>query len=108
VASQIQEAEELTHALADREEEISNLLRRALRHDPKAFVRLERKVFTPKRFDECAWKSNAPRLESFAPPQQGFIARHMPGAARRQQAKEDEAAARYARANEIHKGIVAA
>jgi restriction system protein len=108
VASQIQEAEELTHALADREEEISNLLRRALRHDPKAFVRLERKVFTPKRFDECAWKSTAPRLESFAPPQQGFIARHMPGAAGRQQAKEDEAAARYARANEIHKGIVAA
>ena len=68
VVAQIEEAEDLSHAVQDREKAIGNLLARALAKNPRVDLSSMMKTFTPARFDQTQWEMlSAPDRYEFGP-----------------------------------------
>jgi hypothetical protein len=84
VAAQIEEADDLTRAVQDREKAIGNLLARSLGKNPMVELSTMMKSFTPTKFDETQWNLlSSPNRDEFAAKAPGFFARLLPGAAGR-------------------------
>jgi restriction system protein len=96
VLAQIEEAEELSRAVQDREKAIGNLLARSLIKNPLVDLSSTMKSFTPARFDETQWELlSAPDRDEFVPKAPGFFARLLPGATRRHERRVMEADHRF-------------
>src|SRR6516162_790667 len=68
VVAQIEDAEDLSRAVQDREKAIGNLLVRALTKNPRVDLSSMMKTFAPARFDETQWEMlSAPDRDEFAP-----------------------------------------
>src|SRR5690349_11028265 len=67
VAARIEEAEELTRAVKEREELIDNLLTYSLSENPAIGLSAMLRVFVPGTFDEAPWKLPAPNRDEFIP-----------------------------------------
>lgn len=92
VASRVEEAEDLTNEVREREREIETLLTQALSKDPKIALRSGMRRFNARVFDDSQWTMLEPNSASYAPAKQGAIAKMMPGAANRyaRQVEENE------------------
>ena len=95
VAAQIEEADDSTHAVEDREKAIHNLLAHALANNPAVDLASLLKSFTPNTFDESPWRFPAPNRNEFTPETPGFFARMLPGATRRYERRAFEANRRF-------------
>ena len=102
VEAQTEEASELTQGVAEREAEMASLLGRALKRDPAAVLRKERRTFTPKEFDPRPWAPTAPNPWDFAVPAPGFFGRLLPGHANRHAARQRQAERRFEEAWRKH------
>ena len=100
--SSIEEAQEMTDAVLERDANISNLLTNALKANPAYDPRSELEVFEPKLFDESGWLARQPKMEDFVPQPLPFVKRLIPGATK----KHDDAIAigndRFKKASETH------
>jgi restriction system protein len=103
VATQIEEADHLSHAVQDRENAIGNLLARSLAKNPMVDLNLMLDSFTPKRFDETQWRLSAPNRDEFMPKAPDFFARLLPGATRRHECRVLEANRRFDAADAAYK-----
>lgn len=101
-ASRVDEAEQLTRELSDREEAIDRLLSNALKKNPKIELASELKIYHQGCFSEEAWTSKAPDPLRFALKEPGFLARLIPGSAGRYKLKVEEARKRFEQANLAH------
>ena len=96
VIAQIEEAEDLSRAVQDREKAIGNLLVRALTKNPRVDLSSMMKTFAPARFDGTQWEMlSAPDRDEFAPKAPGVLARLLPGATRRHELRVTEADRRF-------------
>lgn len=96
VAAQIEEAEDLSRAVQDREKAIGNLLARSLAKNPMVDLSTLMKSFTPTRFDETQWELlSQPNRDKFAPKAPGLIGRLLPGATGRHECRVLEADRRF-------------
>jgi restriction system protein len=102
LAAQMEEAEELTTAIRDREGAIDSLLTRALATNPAVDLKAASKTFQAKRFDESKWPSSPPEEAHFSPEPPGFFARLMPGSAGRHQRQVTEGKRRFDGATETY------
>ena len=104
VVAQIEEAEDLSRAVQDREKAIGNLLARALAKNPRVDLSSMMKTFAPARFDETQWEMlSAPDRDEFAPKAPGVLARLLPGATRRHERRVMEADRRFDAAHAAYK-----
>jgi restriction system protein len=94
-AAQIEEAEDLSRAVQDREKAIDNLLTRALAKNPMVDLTSVLKSFTPKSFDEPQRRLSAPNRDEFTPKAPSFFARLLPGATGRHEGRVLEAKRRF-------------
>jgi hypothetical protein len=67
VVAQIEEAEDLSRAVQDREKAIGNLLARALAKNPRVDLSSMMKTFAPARFDETQWEMLLHQIERNSP-----------------------------------------
>jgi restriction system protein len=95
VASRIEEADELSQQVQEREQAIERLLARALSKNPAIDLLATQKGFHAKRFDDPKWHGARPDLKAFAPAEPGFFARLLPGSQRRYEKRKAEATSRY-------------
>lgn len=95
IASQLEEAEELTIAVRERDEAINSLLARALTANPTIDLKATLKVFQLARFDEPRWNLLPPEESHFAPNPPGFFARLVPGAAGRHERRMTQGKLRF-------------
>ena len=102
IASQMEEAEELTIAVRERDEAINSLLARALTANPTIDLKATLKVFQSARFDEPRWNLLPPEESHFAPNPPGFFARLVPGAAGRHERRMTQGKLRFREATEAH------
>jgi hypothetical protein len=102
VASQIEEAEDLSKAVREREEAINGLLVRALGKDPSINLKTTLTSFKAEQFNERQWRSSPPVEDNFTPEPPGFFARLVPGATGRHQHRIVEAKRRFQDASETH------
>ena len=96
VMAQIEEAEDLSRAVQDREKAVGNLLARALAKHPHVDLSSMMKTFAPAKFDETQWEVlSAPDRDEFAPKAPGVFARLLTGATRRHERRVMEADRRF-------------
>jgi len=103
VAAQIEEAEDLSRAVQDREKAIGTLLARSLTKNPAIDLAAMLGSFTPVRFDETQWRLSAPNRDGFTPKAPGFFARLLPGATGRHERRVLEANRRFDSAEAAHR-----
>jgi restriction system protein len=104
VAAQIEEADDLSRAVQDREKAIGNLLARSLGKNPMVDLSTMMKSFTPTRFDETKWELlSPPNLDEFAAKAPGFFARLLPGATGRHERRVMDADRRFDAADAAYK-----
>jgi restriction system protein len=102
VTSQMEESEDLTIAVRERDEAISSLLARALTTNPAIDLKATLTVFRAARFDESRWNLLSPEETHFAPEPPGFFARMVPGAARRHERRVTDGKFRFRTATESY------
>jgi restriction system protein len=107
IEAQIEEAAELSQGIVEREAEIASLLGRALKRDPAAVLRKERRTFKSKEFDPRPWASTAPNPWDFAVSAPGFFGRLLPGHAKRHAARQQQAERRFDEAWRKHQDCLA-
>jgi len=82
LGSRAEQADYLIHAIQDREAAISELLSGGLAQTPEINLLSRQKQFVPGKFDN-KWQSPLPNYADFTPTGPGFLARLIPGSARR-------------------------
>lgn len=102
VAARIEEAEELSKGVQNRERVIEQLLRSALLRDPKIDLLATKKGFWPARFDDSKWRGAVPEVDTFLPPPPGFFGRLVPGSTKRHQRRVAAATIKYDAAVAAH------
>ena len=102
LAARIEEAEELSEGVRERERAIEGLLRSALSRNPAIELLAVRKDFQPALFDGSEWHGAAPELAAFLPEPPGFFACLIPGSARRHGSRVVAATSRYDEAIAAH------
>lgn len=100
VASQIEEAEELSSAIAGREGDIASVLSRTLRRHPTEVMGGEPRVFRATDFDPRPWlpMQSQPRLEDYEPDAPTLFEQWIPFFANRRKARIDLATKRFEQA----------
>ena len=98
----MEEANEQTRDVQNREREIEGLLADALTREPGVDLLANRRTFKPARFDETKWTVPLPDPESFTASPPGFFARMVPGSAGRHSRRVFEARRRYQDAQAAH------
>lgn len=106
--ARLEEAEDLTCVVQDREAEILEILTTALKANPAIDPLAGLRTFAPNRFDEASWNSIAPHREDFIPKEPGFFARLLPGAAQRRERELVDADQRFRNAITEHEQSLAA
>ena len=102
LAARIEESEELSEGVQNREQAIEGLLRSALSRDPAIDLLAARKGFRAARFDESKWHGAAPEVGTFLPQPPGIFARLVPGSTGRHQSRVAAATFRYDEAVAAH------
>jgi restriction system protein len=104
VAAQIEEADDLTRAVQDREKAIGNLLACSLGKNPMVELSTMMKSFTPTKFDETQWNLlSPPNRDEFAAKAPSFFARLLPGATGRHERRVMEGDRRFDAADAAYK-----
>jgi restriction system protein len=103
IADQVDESEELTRSIQEREARIDDLLARALAKNPTIDLAATLKSFVPTRFNEGQWPSSAPNRDHFSPEPPGFFARLIPGVRRRYERRVLDAARRFDEADTTYR-----
>ena len=78
--SRIEEAQEMSDAIQERDTAIAGLLENALKHPTRFEVLSQIKTFTTELFDETEWDERCPKQANYQPLPLSFIKRLMPGA----------------------------
>lgn len=105
VASQVEEAEELSQSIKDREEDIASVLSRALRRHPTEAMSGERKTFIGTKFSPIPFgpRLEEPRAEQFALDPPSLLERLIPWFARKRQKHAEAATARFEAARQRYR-----
>jgi restriction system protein len=105
LASRVEEAEDLTRAIQEREAAIDGVLANALGKNPAIDLSGTLKSFIAGRFDESRWTIVQPNPDDYVPLRPGFWARLIPGAAGRYDRRVADATRRYETADAVHKQL---
>jgi len=102
LAGRIEEAEELSAGVRERERAIEELLKSALSKDPTVDLLAAPKRFRPAQFNEFNWDGAIPEISTFLPLPLSFLARLVPGSNKRHRSRIATATARYDEAIAAH------
>ena len=94
-AARVEETEDMSTEIAERDTAISTVLTRALSRHPRMNFAAMRQTFQPSAFDETNWRMSPPERAHFQPAKLGFFARLGPGAMARQARLQEDADGRY-------------
>ena len=97
-AARLAMAESMNAEIQQRDRDVESVLAQALAKDPKLDLSLQLHTFQPSEFDEAPWTSAKPEPADFAVAPLSMVARMVPGASKRLEARQSEAQGRLAAA----------